>query len=210
MYIIGIDLASRKSAYSILREDKTLWFGEDIELKPIYKYKNDIDYFNHLKKELQRKLIYLKENLEENCIIVLEHNVRNETLTKTLGMWLAILSELKPLHIHYEEPSAWYSKLKLGAGGDKREVRKQKAKDFFYKNNPLVIWEVSEDMADSYCIAMSWFYQYCYKCKKNEGTNQVEHLEVKLSLCDKCLNKWDYKAYIKRRRKTLLNVKVKR
>lgn len=130
---------------------------DEINLKPIYKYKNDVDYFNSLKEQFKKKVLAFQEQLKGNCIIVMEHNVRNETLAKVLGMWLSLLSELEPLHLEYVETNTWYNKLKLGTNKDKRETRKQKAKELFYENNPDVIWEVSEDIADSYCIALSWF-----------------------------------------------------
>lgn len=154
---MGIDIASRNTGFSILEENKELFWCDEIKLKPIAKYKNDIDYFNHLREEFYKKILVFREQLQGKCIIVMEHNVRRETLTKALGMWLSLLSELEPLHLEYVETSTWYHKLKLGSHRDKREERKQKAKEFFYQNNPDIIWEVSDDIADSYCIGLSWF-----------------------------------------------------
>lgn len=156
-FILGIDIASQNTGICILEENKELFWCDEIKLKPIAKYKNDIDYFNHLREEFYKKILVFREQLQGKCIVVMEHNVRRETLTKALGMWLSLLSELEPLHLEYVETSVWYLKLKLGSHRDKREERKQKAKEFFYKNNPDIIWEVSEDIADSYCIGLSWF-----------------------------------------------------
>lgn len=157
IYIVGIDIASRNSGFTILDENREIVSQDDINLKSINKYKNDIDYFNNLKEQLNKRLIHFKRLIGNKCILVLEHNVRNKTLAKVLGMWISILSELEPVHIQFVEPSTWYSKLKLGSNKDKREVRKQKARDLFYQNNVDVYWEVSEDVADSYCIALSWW-----------------------------------------------------
>lgn len=156
-FILGIDIASRNTGICILEEDKELFWCDEIKLKPIFRYKNDIDYFNHLRDEFYKKILVFREQLQGNCIVVMEHNVRNETLTKVLGMWLSLLSELEPLHLEYVETSTWYLKLNLGTNKDKRETRKEKAKELFYNNNPDIIWEVSEDIADSYCIGLSWF-----------------------------------------------------
>ena len=81
-----LDIASRNTGICILEEDKELFWCDEIKLKPIFKYKNDIDYFNHLRDEFYKKILVFREQLQGKCIIVMEHNVRNETLTKVLGM----------------------------------------------------------------------------------------------------------------------------
>lgn len=158
MYIIGIDIASKKSAFTILNENQEVVKFCDIKMKPINKYENDIEYFNDLKAKLEKELL-VYDFLKENSIIVIEHNVRHQTLSKSIGMWIACLCALKPLNLTYKQPSKWYNDLKLGKSNDKREIRKQKAKDFFYQNNKHLEVEISisEDVADSYCIAKSWF-----------------------------------------------------
>lgn len=163
MYIIGIDLASQKSGIVLIkinkdRENDVYYF--DIKMKPFFKYKNLLDYCANLKIKLNNSFYFRKNDLIDNCIIVIEDNTRHNTLSKVCGMWIAILQNiLQPLHLQLETPNSWYSKLKLGPTSDNSKTRKAKARELFFKDCDWLEQfgdKISEDICDAYCIAKSW------------------------------------------------------
>lgn len=168
MYIIGIDLATKSTGITLLKDNQHI---KTFKVKTLgYSEKNFLEVYKCIQTIIYKKLDLLfidKLELNEKILIVIE-SVRANMYVRFdfyKGIYVSTLLHLflmkgyKDIEFKEITPITWKKYLGLQTQFSKREkkLQKQQAKDYCVKQlGDIVIKEKwNDDMCDSYCIAIA-------------------------------------------------------